>query len=152
MKRTILFFTVLLFSGGLFAQGSLYQPLRGFLTNTQGKYLYGQSFLISTVDTVDIPIGNAGSLSVGVQTLDSAHVLMSWAVSYNDTTFTAYTLQDSLQQGGDGSVYKSLDLTSYILGGVQRIRVIFKFSGSALGGKVGTTTPTYSETYEKKSQ
>ena len=151
MKKIFLLFAVLLFSGGIYAQG-LYQPQRGFLTNTQGKYLYGQSFLISTVDTVDIPIGNAGSLSVGVQTLDSAHVLMSWAVSYNDTTFTAYTLQDTLQQGGDGSVYKSLDLTSYILGGVQRIRVRFAFSGSALGGKVGVTTPTYSEMYEKKSQ
>ena len=144
MKHTI--FALLFFAGGLYAQSSLYQPQRSYLTNISKALIYNKAFVTATADTVDIPLGNSGSVIVFLQTLDSASVIVSYATSFNDTTFTSYIVLDSLKQYSDGSVTKAFDLSPYI-GGANNLRVIFAFS--ALAYSVGTTSATYTASYEK---
>ena len=146
MKHTI--FALLFFAGGLYAQSSLYQPQRSYLTNISKALIYNKAFVTATADTVDIPLGNSGSVIVFLQTLDSASVIVSYATSFNDTTFTSYMVMDSLKQNADGSVSRAFDVSPYI-GGANNIRMIFAFSANAY--PLGVTTPTYTATVEKIS-
>ena len=149
MKRTILFFTVLLFSGGVFAQGSLYQPLRYYPTSTQGALLYNRTFSGPSNDTIKVPLGNIGSLIVSLEAMDTTSILVSYATSYNDTNYTTFATVDSLKLQASGNLAKNFDFTPYIQG---RNFIKINFLASASAYALGVVNPIYTATVEKISQ
>lgn len=110
--------------------------LKGTTTQVRDR-----AFTSSTTDTTEaINLAQYKTVLYTLQSLDSASVIISYALSLDGSNWTSFTVQDSLKQNADGSVVKSIDFTSLALG-AKYIRFRNKFSADAY--PVGTTSAKY---------
>ena len=117
--------------------------------DTTYTIIKGRTFTSITDTTIILNTVNHKTFYVALTTLDSATILIDYAVSNDAVNFSAFTLKDSLSNATSGNGFKSVDLTSTILGYPY---VRFRFRSSALAFVLGTTTPTYSATYLWKKE
>lgn len=106
------------------------------------------SFTVNTVDTTEaIQIGDYKTILLNLQSFDSATILIKYQLALDTVSFTTgwstLTTIDSLTQSADGSVIKSKDLTSTVLG-AKFVRFVFDFDN--VSGYLGSTSPKYSAT------
>ena len=144
---------LLLFPVVLFAQTRPVDSPRnqtGFLQTNNAVTILARSFTAATSDTTEVlDCINQKTFYLNVQADDTTTVLIYYAVSVDGTTFTSYTLKDSLSAkpaNATGS-FKSVDLTSTFLG-ARYVKYVLKHS--ALAYALGVTTPTYTASFTHK--
>lgn len=94
-----------------------------------------------------IYVAHYKTIYFGIQAADSVTFLIDYALSYDGTNYTAFTLKDSLSHATSGYGIKSVDLTSTVLGAPWfKIRL----RTSALAFALGTTSPTFRPYYTLK--
>lgn len=121
-----------------------------FLKTNNAVTINARSFTSSTSDTTEVlNTVDQKTLYLNVQADDTTTVLIYYALSVDGTTFTSYTLKDSLsaKPANATSSVKSVDLTSTILG-ARYVKYILKHS--ALAYALGVTTPTYTASFTHK--
>lgn len=143
MKKLLL---ILLFPVLAFAQN--YNNSYAVLDSAGGTVsLYGHSFAGTDNDTIitePVYIVNYKTVYLNLMSLDSASILIDYAVSDDGTNYNAYAAKDSLSHSTAGANgFKSVDFTSTTLGAAY---VRFRFRTSALAFPLGTTTPTFTPT------
>ena len=122
----------------------------GFLKTNNSVVINARTFSSGPSDTTEIlDCINQKTLYLNVQANDTTTVLIDYALSVDGTTFSGFTLKDSLsaQPANGVASVKSVDFTSTILGARY---VKFRLRHSALAFAYGTTTPTYSASYTFK--
>ncbi len=110
--------------------------------------IWGRSYASGVTDTTAaFEVSQFKTLYVNVESLDSATILIDYALSIDGSNYSAFAVKDSLSHGAAGNGVKSVDFTSTVLGFPY---VKFRFRTSALAFPLGTTSPTYYASYSFK--
>jgi hypothetical protein len=109
--------------------------------------IQGRTLTTSSSDTTrPVPCVDYTTFYVALQVADTATILVYYSVSVDDSTYTPYTLIDSLSVQAATGGFKSINMTT-TLGGMKSVK--FRFDGSGKAFALGNT-PTYKATYVRK--
>ena len=119
------------------------------VSTNNGTIISGRTFTSITDTTEAFNIIQHKTVYVSLAVLDTATILIDYALSLDGSNYTAFTLKDSLQgqPANNMAFVKSVDFTSTALGAGF---IKFRFRSSANAFALGTTTPTYTATVTRK--
>ena len=143
---------LMLFPVLAFAQIHPFQTERnvaGYFQTNNGTAIKGRAYATALGDTTQIlSLVDHKTVYVNVQSLDSATIRISYALSDDAANWTAFTLKDSLATATNTGSLKTIDLTSTLLG-ARYVRFLFSASATIAIAQ-GTSSATYHASYVLK--
>jgi hypothetical protein len=150
MKTLKAILLLLLFAGTTFAQeiigdglttNTSYLKIRSTISGKNNVTIKARSYTSATCDTTwAYDVSGYSSMSITVQTQDSATILIKYQLANDTSYWFDLTTIDSLKSGNSGNRIK-LDFSKFVAG-TKYIRFVFEFSAKAYA--MGTSSPTYS--------